>query len=70
MGMESPLSTVEIAYLEITIDEVQDLPKKEEIDHFTSPAWILNYPKNIDPIYLVLPFAKVIMEPVIGMKKP
>lgn len=35
IGMASPLSMVEIAYLEITIDEVQDIPENEEIDQFT-----------------------------------
>jgi len=34
MGMKSPLSATKVAYLELTIVEGQDLPKREEIDQF------------------------------------
>lgn len=49
MGMESPLFTAKIAYMEITTDIVQAIPEKEEIDQFTSPAWLLNSPENLIP---------------------
>jgi len=70
MGMASPLFAVETAYLEITANSVQDLLEKEEIDEFTSPAWLLNSPKNVDPNDLYLPSDEVVMESMIGLEKP
>lgn len=69
MGMASPLSAMDIAYLELTTDEGQDLPKREEIDQFDSPTWILNSPKNVDPIDLVLPSDEAMMEAMTKTKK-
>ena len=70
MGMESPLSVVNITYLELTTGEGQDLSEREEIDQFNSPAWLLNSPKNVDSIDLVLPSDEAIMEAMTETEKP
>lgn len=61
---------MEAVYLEITANLVQDIPKKEEIYQFTSPAWLMNSPKNVDPINLVLPSDEAVMESMTGLERP
>jgi len=70
MGMEYPLSVVDIVYLELTKNEGKYLPEREEIDSFNSPAWIFNFPANTDPIDLVLPYDEAIMEAMNETERP
>jgi len=69
MGMAYSLFVVEITYLKLTADEGQDLPEREKIDQFNSPTWLLNSPKNVDSIDLVLPSDEAIMEAMNETKK-
>lgn len=69
-GMASPLSAVEIYYLDITTDEGQSLPEREEVDRFNSPTWILDSPMNTYPINIVLPSDEAIMEAMTETKRP
>jgi len=68
--MASPLSAVEIYYLDITADQGQSLPEREEVDRFNSLAWILDSPTNTYPINIVLPSNEAIMEAMTKTKRP
>ena len=64
--MASPLSAVEIAYLDITADHGQDPPERVEIDQYDSPTWHLDNPTTIDSLNLILPSDEAIMEAMTG----